>query len=89
MFGFHEFSGQDVEWHKIDEDTWQRKDEWGNIWQRVDPTSQGEITEGALKNIDDVEFIPLPDFWTRLYISKLPMQKTSTAAAIQVLIMVD
>ena len=62
VFGYQNFTGQNLEWQKISGDAWQRKDEWGNIWQRVDPTSKGEIVEGALINIDEADSIPLPDF---------------------------
>jgi uroporphyrinogen decarboxylase len=50
------------EWQKIDERRWQRTDEWGNVWGRVDGTSKGEIVKGALDNLDEVETFPLPDF---------------------------
>jgi len=49
-------------WRKIDDRQWRRKDEWGNIWSRVDATSKGEIVKGALENLDQVEVLPLPDF---------------------------
>jgi uroporphyrinogen decarboxylase len=50
------------EWHKINDREWRRKDEWGNVWGRVDDTSKGEIVEGALESLEDVETFPLPDF---------------------------
>jgi len=50
------------EWRRINEREWRRKDEWGNVWGRVDATSKGEIVAGALENLDDVEIFPLPDF---------------------------
>ena len=55
------------EWQKIDERRWQRTDEWGNVWGRVDDTSKGEIIEGALGNLDDVEEFPLPNFSNATY----------------------
>jgi len=62
VFGYQTFNGRDLEWKKIDRDLWQRTDEWGNVWQRVDPTSKGEIVQGVLKNIDQADSLPLPDF---------------------------
>jgi hypothetical protein len=50
------------EWHKINDREWRRTDEWGNVWGRVDDTSKGEIMQGALESLDDVETFPLPDF---------------------------
>ncbi len=50
------------EWHKIDDHTWRRKDEWGNVWGRVDETSKGEVVQGVLTDIKDAETVPLPDF---------------------------
>ena len=50
------------EWRRVDEREWRRTDEWGNVWGRVDETSKGEIVQGALANLNDVEIFPLPDF---------------------------
>ena len=50
------------EWKKINDREWQRTDEWGNIWRRIEDISKGEIHAGALGNLDEVETFPLPDF---------------------------
>lgn len=50
------------EWRRVDGREWRRIDEWGNVWGRVDETSKGEIVQGALTDLDDVETFPLPDF---------------------------
>jgi len=57
-----EIPNPEGEWRKINDREWQRTDEWGNVWRRVDDTSKGEIAKGALDNLDDVETFPLPDF---------------------------
>jgi hypothetical protein len=51
-------NGED--WKQVDESRWERKDMWGNIWARVDPTSKGEIHKGALDDLDTVADFPLP-----------------------------
>jgi uroporphyrinogen decarboxylase len=58
------------EWQKIDGRQWRRTDEWGNVWGRVDDTSKGEIIEGALGNLDDVEEFPLPNFSNATYYAR-------------------
>jgi len=50
------------QWVKINNREWERIDEWGNTWRRIDDTSKGEIVRGVLEDINDVETIPLPDF---------------------------
>lgn len=52
----------DGEWKKGNADEWQRTDEWGNLWGRVDKYSKGEVIRGALENLEDVETFPMPDF---------------------------
>jgi hypothetical protein len=49
-------------WQRIDERRWQRTDEWGNTWARVDPTSKGEVTRGVLDDLDAAEDYEFPDF---------------------------
>jgi hypothetical protein len=50
------------EWRKINEREWRRKDEWGNIWGRVDDTSKGEVVQGAIEDLNEVETVFIPDF---------------------------
>ena len=51
-----------TDWKKIGENEWTRRDEWGNLWRRVDPTSKGEVVEGALENLKKVEDYSFPDY---------------------------
>ena len=60
--GYQTFGDVDLKWREVNPGVWQRNDEWGNTWERVDESSKGEIVEGTLKNIDDVSSMPLPDF---------------------------
>jgi hypothetical protein len=48
------------EWRKINDREWRRTDEWGNVWGRVDETSKGEVVQGAVEDLNDVERFPLP-----------------------------
>ena len=48
-------------WYKIDKNTEERIDEWGNIWRRLDGRTKGEIHKGILDNLDMIEKIGLPD----------------------------
>jgi uroporphyrinogen decarboxylase len=57
-----ELRNPEGEWRRIDGREWRRTDEWGNVWGRVDETSKGEIVQGALTSLADVETFPLPDF---------------------------
>jgi hypothetical protein len=49
-------------WQQVGPTRWERRDAWGNIWGRVDPTSKGEVVRGALESLDAVETLALPDF---------------------------
>lgn len=60
--GFQTFGDIDLKWREVGQGVWQRNDEWGNTWERVDDSSKGEIVEGALKDINDAASMPLPDF---------------------------
>ncbi len=51
-----------TDWKKIGPSTYERYDEWGNLWGRIDDTSKGEVLKGVLtdtENVDDYEF---PDY---------------------------
>lgn len=52
----------ETDWVKTGENRWEKIDEWGNRWGRLDGTSKGEIVEGVLKDIDDISEFTLPDF---------------------------
>lgn len=49
-------------WEKVGENRWEMTDEWGNTWSRVDPTSKGEVTRGALADLSRVGDVELPDY---------------------------
>ena len=50
-----------TDWTPVDGRLWERKDEWGNTWGRLEDISKGEVTRGVLEDvsIDEYEF---PDF---------------------------
>jgi uroporphyrinogen decarboxylase len=43
-------------------ETWERLDEWGNVWRRIDSTSKGEVARGVITNLDSIESYEFPDF---------------------------
>lgn len=50
------------EWVYKGNDRWERVDEWGNTWARLDTYSKGEVVKGAIENWDqlkDYQFPPL------------------------------
>ena len=49
-----DFYGNPQEWVKVADNRWERKDEWGNTWARVEENTTGEIIKGALADIKDV-----------------------------------
>ena len=49
-------------WHQVEENRWERTDEWGNLWHRIDPTSKGEVARGVLENLDDLDRYQFPDY---------------------------
>ena len=49
-------------WRKVGEHAWQRTDEWGNVWGRVDDTSKGQVIQGVLDDLNKVATCPFPDF---------------------------
>jgi len=51
-----------TEWTKSGEKRWERRDEWGNIWARVDQSSKGEVARGILDNLDNMDSYQLPDY---------------------------
>jgi hypothetical protein len=66
-WGGPELPNPDGEWHEVHPGAWERKDEWGNTWRRLDPTSKGEVAVGALGDLRDVDSLPLPDFSRQEY----------------------
>jgi hypothetical protein len=55
-------SARAVDWHEVGGDRWERIDEWGNNWARLNPSSRGEIIKGVLTNIDEMVNYEFPDY---------------------------
>lgn len=51
-----------TDWEEVKPGRWERIDEWGNVWGRVDPTSKGEVTRGVLERLEDMDDYVFPDF---------------------------
>jgi len=51
-----------TEWKETGGGRWEKRDEWGNIWGRVDPTSKGEVVRGVLKDISAMDSYEFPDY---------------------------
>jgi len=51
-----------TDWSKVGPSRWERIDEWGNRWGRVDPTSKGEVVQGVLATLADMDNYAFPDF---------------------------
>ena len=49
-------------WQLAGDQEWERTDEWGNRWRRIDPTSKGEVVTGALETLDAIDSLELPDY---------------------------
>ena len=49
-------------WERVDEIRWERTDEWGNLWARVDDTSKGEVVRGVLESVDEIAAYTFPDY---------------------------
>ena len=51
-----------TDWAKDENGEWFRYDEWGNRWGRLEDTSKGEVVQGALASIDELDKLQVPDF---------------------------
>jgi hypothetical protein len=51
-----------IPWTKAGDGRWERIDEWGNTWARLDSTSKGEVVRGALDEITEMDRYELPDY---------------------------
>ncbi|MFH0921776.1 MAG: uroporphyrinogen decarboxylase family protein [Fibrobacterota bacterium] len=51
-----------TDWKEVGNGRWERSDEWGNLWARVDTTSKGEVVKGVLNDINDIALYKFPDF---------------------------
>ena len=58
----HTAETQASDWQQVDEKRWERRDEWGNLWARIDRSSKGEVAESVLKSLDEAEGYEFPDF---------------------------
>jgi uroporphyrinogen decarboxylase len=50
-----------ADWQDVGNGRQEYVDEWGNTWARIDAYSKGEVSRGAIEDIDEVFTIPLPD----------------------------
>jgi uroporphyrinogen decarboxylase len=51
-----------TDWEEVGVSSWERFDEWGNTWARIDPTSKGEVVKGVLDDIKASEGYEFPDY---------------------------
>ena len=68
-FGESDFCGagysvqtQATGWAEVGGGRWERRDEWGNTWARVDATSKGEVAKGVLEDWSMLDSLQFPDF---------------------------
>ncbi len=51
-----------TDWREMGNGRWERTDEWGNTWARLDPTSKGEVVKGVLEDLADLDAYAFPDY---------------------------
>jgi len=51
-----------TEWKAVGGGRWERTDEWGNSWARLDPTSKGEVVRGVLEDLSAMDAYEFPDY---------------------------
>ena len=51
-----------TDWRQIGDGRWERSDEWGNIWGRIDATSKGEVVKGVLDDLAQIATYQFPDY---------------------------
>ena len=51
-----------TDWKETGGGRWERKDEWGNTWARLEATSKGEVVKGVLDNMSDADRYDFPDY---------------------------
>ncbi len=68
-FGDSDFCGAECsakthasQWVDLGDGRWERTDEWGNTWGRIDPTSKGEVIKGVLEDISTIDAYEFPDY---------------------------
>jgi hypothetical protein len=55
-------TGHATDWKEVGGGRWERMDEWGNLWARIDATSKGEVAKGVLEELTDLNTYRFPDF---------------------------
>ena len=68
-FGESDFAGcgntvvtQATDWASVGGGRWERVDEWGNQWARIDATSKGEVVKGVFDSVADIDGYEFPDY---------------------------
>jgi len=51
-----------IDWKQVEPGKWERIDEWGNLWRRLDQTSKGEVVKGTLTDVSEIDNFKLPDY---------------------------
>jgi len=51
-----------TDWREVGGGRWERIDEWGNTWGRIDATSKGEVSKGVLDDIARIGRYEFPDY---------------------------
>jgi hypothetical protein len=49
-------------WEEVRSGRWERTDEWGNTWARIEGFSKGEVARGAVEDWDRLEEVEPPDY---------------------------
>ena len=52
-------------WREVGGGRWERTDEWGNTWARVDATSKGEVIKGVLEDLSALASYEFLDYSRR------------------------
>ncbi len=52
----------ETQWRQLADGSWERTDEWGNLWRRIEGISKGEVARGALEDWDRLDDLELPDY---------------------------
>ncbi|NLT73767.1 MAG: hypothetical protein GXX94_06175 [Chloroflexi bacterium] len=60
-----QLEGYAPEWRQVGPERQEYVDEWGNTWARLDRTSKGEVSRGALESWDDLDRLVMPDLARR------------------------
>ncbi|UCH09994.1 MAG: hypothetical protein JSU61_12435 [Fidelibacterota bacterium] len=58
----YRLSSRHRDWRRIREGYWERTDEWGNKWARLDATSRGQVVKGVLEDLDTLDAYQFPDY---------------------------